>query len=154
MAFAFDTLGYAKRLRNAGVPDAEAEAHAEAAREFIMAELVTRYDLDVARRELEGSIAGVRQHVDTSVGGLRQHVDTSIGALRQQVDDSNAALLHRVDASSAALAQQIAASEQRSAASLAALKSDMDKLWLRLMVGMGSLIGAGIGILAMLIKLS
>ncbi len=29
MAFAFDTLGYAKRLRDAGVANEQAEAHAE-----------------------------------------------------------------------------------------------------------------------------
>ena len=45
MAFAFDTLGYAKHLREAGLPQRQAEAHAEAAREFIMAELVTKSDL-------------------------------------------------------------------------------------------------------------
>ncbi|MCP9626868.1 hypothetical protein NML43_07200 [Rhodopseudomonas palustris] len=48
MAFAFDTLGYAKRLRSAGIPNEQAEAHAEAAREFIMAELVTKTDLNAA----------------------------------------------------------------------------------------------------------
>ena len=56
MAIAFDTLGYAKQLRDAGVPPDQAEAHAEAARQFIMAELATRYDLDVLRRELEAKI--------------------------------------------------------------------------------------------------
>jgi hypothetical protein len=45
MAYAFDTLGYAKRLRDAGISMPEAEAHAEAAREFIMVELVTKSDL-------------------------------------------------------------------------------------------------------------
>jgi len=48
VAFAFDTLGYAKRLRGAGVPNEQAEAHAEAAREFIMSELVTKTDLQAA----------------------------------------------------------------------------------------------------------
>ena len=56
MAFAFDTLGYAKHLRDAGVAQEQAEAHAEAARQFIMAELATRYDLDVLRRELRAKI--------------------------------------------------------------------------------------------------
>ena len=50
MAYAFDTLGYAKRLQEAGVTTAEAEAHAEAARDFIMAELVTKQDLDLRFR--------------------------------------------------------------------------------------------------------
>jgi hypothetical protein len=48
MAYAFDTLGYAKRLRDAGVSQEQAEAHAEAAREFVMGELVTRSDLQAA----------------------------------------------------------------------------------------------------------
>lgn len=46
-----------------GVPQEQAEAHAEAAREFVMAELVTRSDLnvlrsdlDVLRRELENKL--------------------------------------------------------------------------------------------------
>jgi hypothetical protein len=56
MASAFDSLGYARHLRDAGVPQDQAEAHAEAARQFIMGELVTRYDLDVLRRELETKI--------------------------------------------------------------------------------------------------
>lgn len=43
--YAFDTLSYARRLKEAGVPEAQAEAHAEAARTFIMGELVTREDL-------------------------------------------------------------------------------------------------------------
>jgi hypothetical protein len=47
-AWAFDTLGYAKRLRDGGVPNPQAEAHAEAAREFIMSELVTKQDLQTA----------------------------------------------------------------------------------------------------------
>lgn len=45
MAFAFDTLGFAKKLESAGIPRDHAEAHAEAAREFVMAELVTKTDL-------------------------------------------------------------------------------------------------------------
>ena len=48
MTFAFDTLGYAKHLKGAGVPLDQAEAHAEAARNFIMAELVTKTDLNTA----------------------------------------------------------------------------------------------------------
>jgi hypothetical protein len=53
----FDTLGYAKHFRDHGVPQDHAEAHAEAARQFITAELVTRNDLNTAvdglRREIE-----------------------------------------------------------------------------------------------------
>ena len=55
MAFAFDTFGHAKRLELAGVERRQAEVHAEAAREFVMTELVTRSDLRDAleRQSLE-----------------------------------------------------------------------------------------------------
>jgi len=45
MVWAFDTLSYARHLRENGVPDQQAEAHADAARLFIMSELVTKADL-------------------------------------------------------------------------------------------------------------
>jgi hypothetical protein len=48
MVYTFDSLGYAKRLRDRGLPQDQAEAHAEAARDFIMAELVTKQDLALA----------------------------------------------------------------------------------------------------------
>jgi hypothetical protein len=48
VVYAFDTLGYAKRLRDGGVSNPQAEAHAEAARDFIMIELVTKQDLQSA----------------------------------------------------------------------------------------------------------
>jgi hypothetical protein len=48
MVFALDTLGYAKHLRDHGVPNEQAEAHGEAARDFVMTELVTKLDLETA----------------------------------------------------------------------------------------------------------
>ncbi len=48
MIYAFDTLSYARKLKDAGIPQSQAEAHADAARQFIMAELVTKQDLAAA----------------------------------------------------------------------------------------------------------
>jgi hypothetical protein len=63
MAFAFDTLGYAKKLREAGVEPTVAEAHAEAARDFVMAELVTKTDLAAIRQHLEQEL----QHLEQAI---------------------------------------------------------------------------------------
>jgi hypothetical protein len=54
--FAFDTLAYARHLRDHGVLQDQAEAHAEAARQFIMAELVTKQDLTLALDNLKLSL--------------------------------------------------------------------------------------------------
>lgn len=45
MTLAFDTLGYAKALKAGGLKSTDAEAMAEAARDYIMKEIATREDL-------------------------------------------------------------------------------------------------------------
>jgi hypothetical protein len=65
MAYAFDTLGYSKRLRDNGVPQAQAEAHAEAARDFIMAQLVTQQDLQAAVALLDTKLMLLDTKLDT-----------------------------------------------------------------------------------------
>lgn len=48
MALVFDSLGYSRKLREAGLDPQIAEAAADAAREYIMLELVTKTDLQQA----------------------------------------------------------------------------------------------------------
>jgi hypothetical protein len=77
MAFAFDSLGDAKHLRDAGVPQDQAEAHAEAARQFIMAELATRYDLGVLRNDLDV----VRRELETKIDTLSMRLTIRMGVM-------------------------------------------------------------------------
>jgi hypothetical protein len=44
MVFAFDTLSFARYLREKGVPTDQAETHADAVMQFVMGELVTKQD--------------------------------------------------------------------------------------------------------------
>jgi hypothetical protein len=92
MAFAFDTLAYAKRLRDAGVPQEEAEAHAEAARDFIMAELVTKSDLTanlvpireemgVMRHDLQASDATTRRELEAAMDTLALRLTVRLGIM-------------------------------------------------------------------------
>jgi CBS-domain-containing membrane protein len=81
MAFAFHSLGYAKHPRDAGVPQDRAEAHAEAARQFIMAELVTRYDLDTLRRELEAKIDALRRDLEAKIDTLSLRLTVRMGVM-------------------------------------------------------------------------
>jgi hypothetical protein len=81
MAFAFDSLGYAKRLRDAGLPQDQAEAHAEAAREFIMTELVTRTDLETVRRELQSAIDTVRRDIEAKLDNLGLRLTVRMGVM-------------------------------------------------------------------------
>jgi hypothetical protein len=67
VAFAFDTLGYSKRLREAGIADKQAEAHAEAARDFIMTELVTKSDLLGVKLDLESRLFATRNDLQAAI---------------------------------------------------------------------------------------
>ena len=55
----FDTLAYAKKLKSAGVPEAQAEIQAEALKEIINSELVTKRDLTDAKVEIIKWVAGM-----------------------------------------------------------------------------------------------
>ncbi|EJW12211.1 hypothetical protein A33M_2334 [Rhodovulum sp. PH10] len=85
MVFAFDTLGYSKRLREAGMPGEQAEAHAEAARDFIMVELVTKTDLAAALSALEGRLeAKIREGdaaLEAKIERLSLQLTVRLGAL-------------------------------------------------------------------------
>lgn len=89
MVFAFDTLGYAKRLQEAGVPVGQAEAHATAARDFIMAELVTKADLkatiDAAVARLDGRIDAHATRLDGRIDALAARTDARIDLLESKL---------------------------------------------------------------------
>jgi Protein of unknown function (DUF1640) len=123
VAYAFDTLGYSKRLREAGVSNDQAEAHAEAAREFIMTELVNRQDLLATKLDLQAEIGTLRTDVGilrTDVGSLRTELRSEAGTLRTAIN---------------------------------ALEARIDTQTLRLTVRLGGMVVAGIGALALLQRL-
>jgi hypothetical protein len=61
MIYAFDSLGYAKRLRDKGTP----QDYAVAERAFVMAELVTKVDLNGAVERLNARIDILESKLDT-----------------------------------------------------------------------------------------
>jgi hypothetical protein len=76
VVWAFDTLGYAKRLREAGVSNPQAEGHAEAAREFIMTELATRQDILAVRQDLQATKLELQAAMNSLEARLEARIDT------------------------------------------------------------------------------
>jgi hypothetical protein len=74
MAYTFDSLGYAKRLRDGGVPQDQAEVHAETARDFIMAGLATKADVLAVRTDL----LATEQRLQTELRHTEQKLQSSI----------------------------------------------------------------------------
>ena len=81
MAFAFDTLGYTKRLHDAGIPRPQAEAHAEAAREFVMAELVTKQDLTLVFDNLTHAVDGREANLKLAMENLELSLTIRLGSM-------------------------------------------------------------------------
>jgi hypothetical protein len=84
MAYAFDTLGYAKRLRDAGISQGQAEAHAEAAREFVMGELVTKADLLAIKADLQATKAdlqAMKADLQTAIDNLSLRLTLRLGVM-------------------------------------------------------------------------
>jgi vacuolar-type H+-ATPase subunit I/STV1 len=150
VAFAFDTLAYAKRPRDAGIPAVEAEVHAEAAREFIMTELVTKTDLEASRQALETSTETVRRELSMSIETVRSELTTSIETLRREVEASVANTRAELKAMIVALSEDMRTMRREFAA---ALEHRDSRLLLRVGIMMGSMLTLGFGIMAALIKL-
>jgi hypothetical protein len=81
MAIALDTLAYARRLREAGLTEAQAEGHAEALAAAMTDTIATKQDL----RELEVRIDARFTQVDARFGRietrldyLEKHIDTRL----------------------------------------------------------------------------
>lgn len=52
----FDTLAYTKKLKAAGVPEAQAEAQAEALAQVVTGEIATKHGISEAALKLEAKI--------------------------------------------------------------------------------------------------
>ena len=81
MAYAFDTLGYSKRLRDSGVPSNQAEAHAEAARDFVMTELVTKSDLLAAMSDFDSRLLATRNDLQAAIEKSSLQVTIRLGGI-------------------------------------------------------------------------
>ena len=70
LAVTLDTLKVARRLRNAGFSEAQAESVAEAIRERVSGQdLVTKAQLDAAVKELKAEIADAKPEIIKSMFG-------------------------------------------------------------------------------------
>ena len=71
---AIDTLTYAKKLQEAGVPPQQAETHAWALKETVEDTLATKQDLQLVRQDVQLVRQEVRE-LDTRMDGRFKEVD-------------------------------------------------------------------------------
>ncbi|HEX2151839.1 MAG TPA: hypothetical protein VHG31_07580 [Stellaceae bacterium] len=81
---AFDTLSYARRLKQAGVPDIQAEAMADASRELLDSEFATKADITALKSDialLRSEMAALEQRLRADIAALEQRVMTAIDTM-------------------------------------------------------------------------
>jgi hypothetical protein len=74
---AFDTLSYARRLKQAGVPEGQAEAMADATRELVTSDFASKGDIAT----LKADLAAVEQRVMTAMDNLGLRLTVRLGGL-------------------------------------------------------------------------
>lgn len=81
----FDTLKFSKRLKEAGVPSAQAEATAEIYSEILavnLLELATRKDLHAVKEELRREISNLRKDMDRKLERIISTLRSEISGRR------------------------------------------------------------------------
>jgi vacuolar-type H+-ATPase subunit B/Vma2 len=124
MGIPIDTLAYARRLREAGFSEAQAEAQAEALAASMTDALATKQDL----RELEARIDSRFTQVDLRFEYLERHIDTRLAEQERRVEIR--------------FAEQTARFDGRLA--------DLER---RVTLRLGGITVAGIGVVSALVKL-
>ena len=67
---AFDTLAYAKKLKQAGVPEAQAEVHAEAMVQLVEERLATKRDLKDMEERLNHRMQELEYKITFRLGSM------------------------------------------------------------------------------------
>ena len=89
MGAMIDTLGYVKKLTAVGVSREQAEAHAEALRDDLATQIVTKADLTATEQRLESKIVALESKLDNKFLSL----DSKISAVDTRLD-GKITLLH------------------------------------------------------------
>jgi len=155
--YAFDTLSYARRLKEAGVPEAQAEAHAEAARTFIMGELVTRHDLEVIaqgfRHDLEGTAQAFRRDLEGTAQAVRHDLEVTTQAFRRDLEGTKDELRRDLEGTRDELRRDLTELRQDQGVLRRELEAKIDHQTLRLTLRLGLLLAAGIAVLATILRI-
>ncbi len=119
-ALAFDTYAYVKKLRDAGVPESQAEIQVEAIVAVIKARMATKKDLELQKVEIQRDITELKRDIKE----LDVTLEREIAGVKLDIKELDVKLETRIK-----------------------------ELEMRLLIRLGGILFAGIGALAILIKL-
>ncbi len=128
---AFDTLRFAKRLEEAGVPPGQDAATAAAFAEATGDMIATKIEIGDLRRDL----AAVRAELKADIAALRTEIKAEIAAVRRELE----AVRQELKAEIAALRQEF--------------RADLRELELSMTIKLGAMCAGSVALVAALVKL-
>ena len=138
---AFDTLTYSKRLQEAGVPSAQAEAHAIAQADFLthylLSEVATKTDLAEVKAELKTDIAEVKTELKTDIAEVKAELKAEIAEIKADLKTEIAEVKTEIAEVKAELKTDIAELKTE----IAGIKTDMAEMETRLTMRMLFMVG-------------
>lgn len=151
-----DTLEYAKRLRDAGFSERQAEGQAQALAAAMTDTLATRTDFDVLGSRIDGvdgrlglRIDELEKRLDSRIGKLEKRLGTRIDALHERVGRLDERV-GRLDDRFGALGERVGSLEQRCELGFAEMcsRTDLAHLERRMTMRLGGMMVAGIGVVS------
>ena len=148
-AIAFDTLKYSKRLKDAGVPDKQAEAEVEALAEALevnLKDLPTKDDLTretgLLRRDLKELETSLKRDMKELESTLKRDIKELEGSQKRDLKDLETSLKH-----------DLTESESRLKHENELMRLEMRDIERRMTIKLGGLMVVAVGAVATLVKL-
>ena len=73
-AITFDTLAYVKKLKAAGVPEKQAEAHAETFAEIVEDRIATKQDIRMLKQDLKELELSIKQELKLGLASTKAEI--------------------------------------------------------------------------------
>ncbi len=147
-AIAFDTLKFAKRLKEAGFTEQQAEALADAEAEFIEQNLATKRDIADVKRD----IADVKRDIKELEVTLRNEIKQLDVTLRNEIKQLDVMLCGEIKQLDVTLRGEIKQLDVKIEQIRSDLARDLKDLEYRMTIKLGTMMVVALGAMATLVK--
>ena len=159
-AIAFDTLKYSKRLKDAGVPDKQAEAEVEALAEALevnLKDLPTKDDLTretgLLRRDLKELESSLKRDMKELESSLKRDIKELESSLKRDIKELEGSQKRDLKELETSLKHDLTESESRLKHENGLMRLEMRDIERRMTIKLGGLMVVAVGAVATLVKL-
>ncbi|MBF0110790.1 MAG: DUF1640 domain-containing protein [Magnetococcales bacterium] len=139
----FDTLAFAKKLKSVGFSDAQAEVQAETIVTLLEERLATKVDTEMVKRDIENSRAELKRDIENIRAELKRDIENIRTELKHDIENIRAELKHDIEI----VKRDIEIVKRDIENTKVELKRDLKELELRMIIKMGAMILAAVGLL-------